>query len=230
MKAASESLELQNQDTEIKVRAEHKAGEFISKIEKVKDKRTDKVCRNSASPSSKKEKLAEIGINKMQTHRLEQMASVAEKKFKELADAKIATADYHRAMSTSNDPLPNQFSLKRIFVASALVAGWAWAVRIDSFLAMFVSYLLSCSAIALTGIGKKSGPVFRGAISGALIPSILWSAMMVLAHEDFKAAELVDAVLFGCIALPVFGAFFGAFAGALVAAGSSSSGMRCPIE
>ena len=119
-------------------------------------------------------------------------------------------------MPDTNDPPSNQFSLKWMFVATALVAGWAWSVRIESFSAMFVSYLLSCSTIALTGTGKKTGPVFRGGLAGALIPFVLWNVAMVLAHDEFKAAELFNAVLFGCIGLPLFGAFFGAFVGAIV--------------
>ncbi|MFC1758809.1 hypothetical protein ACFL2H_08580 [Planctomycetota bacterium] len=130
--------------------------------------------------------------------------------------------------TTANTPPSNQFSLKRMFVATALVALFAWGMKYESFGALFFAYFISCFAIAFTGIGKKGGPPLRGALSGALIPSVLWNTALVLGHENGSADGLVDAVLFGCIGLPIYGVFFGVFAGTMVAAGSSPVGKSSP--
>ena len=100
MKAASESLEAQNQAAEIKVRAERKAGELIAKMEKAKkgNRHIKNEERSSAEPSKTKQ-LESIGVSKTQAHRLEQMAAVPDETFEELADYQM---NPNRSSNASN--------------------------------------------------------------------------------------------------------------------------------
>lgn len=73
-KQQGESLEMQNQCAEIKIRAERKAGELLKKIIKHSGGRPKK---NSDTVSP----LSDIGITKKQSSRWQQEASVSEKEF-----------------------------------------------------------------------------------------------------------------------------------------------------
>lgn len=84
-----ESLEMQNQCAEIKLRAERRAGELLRETEKAKGSRGQLSGRNSSGgstvlpPESKAPTLKEIGITKTQSSRWQQAASLPEETFEQ---------------------------------------------------------------------------------------------------------------------------------------------------
>ena len=80
VKTIGESLEVQNAAAEIKLRAERKAGEMLSAMEKVSP--PGKKIGNSVLPNS----LADLGITKMQSSRWQREATVDDETFAELVE------------------------------------------------------------------------------------------------------------------------------------------------
>ena len=72
-KQAGESLEMQNQCAEIKIRAERRAGELIP----------EQITIGRPEKGSHDVTLKDMGIEKMQSHRWQAIASVPEEKFEE---------------------------------------------------------------------------------------------------------------------------------------------------
>ena len=70
-KQSGQSLEMQNKCAEIKLRAERRAGEILSEMDKNKGGR-----RGMRFQGETAARLADIGINKMQSHRWQKMASI----------------------------------------------------------------------------------------------------------------------------------------------------------
>ena len=70
-----ESLEMQNQCAEIKLRAERRGGEILKNMPKEPGKRTDLTSSHDAT------KLQEAGINKSQSSRWQQIAELPEEDF-----------------------------------------------------------------------------------------------------------------------------------------------------
>ena len=99
VKAAKESLAVSNQASEIKVRAERKAGEMIAGMKKAKP--GPKKITDSVSANSKQQQLESIGLQERQARRFEEMARVPDDKFEELASAEKATAEEREITSRS---------------------------------------------------------------------------------------------------------------------------------
>lgn len=72
VKASAESLEAQNAAAEIKIRAERKAGELLAKMEKA-----------AGGGDVTKPRLADLGINKMQSSRWQKEAKVSDDDFEQ---------------------------------------------------------------------------------------------------------------------------------------------------
>ena len=78
---AGESLEMQNQCAEIKIRAERRAGEMLGDMELVG------VNQHNEEGVSSCNTLADIGVTRIQSHRWQTIASVPETEFeKHVAD------------------------------------------------------------------------------------------------------------------------------------------------
>jgi N6-adenosine-specific RNA methylase IME4 len=97
-KQAGESLEMQNQCAEIKLRAERRAGELL------KEQRLNKgqlLRGRTMTPRDEAPKLEDVGINKSQSSRWQQMADLPEEKFEE----HIAKTKEERKELTTNSVL-----------------------------------------------------------------------------------------------------------------------------
>ena len=79
-KQSDESLEMQNQCAEIKIRAERRGGELLKDTARDQGE-TDKTIRSHDVTLSPPPKLEELGISKNQSHRWQQIADVPNKKF-----------------------------------------------------------------------------------------------------------------------------------------------------
>lgn len=81
MRQAGESLEMQNDVAEIKLRAERRAGEILQDMEKAQGKRTDLVpSRNEVVEA---QTYGEIGLSRTQAHRWQTIAAMPEERFEE---------------------------------------------------------------------------------------------------------------------------------------------------
>jgi len=78
-KKAKDGLEIQNRAAEIKLRAERRAGELIRELDLARGKRTDLVARRDQVNGKKT--LSELGINKSQSSRWQQVASLPQGEF-----------------------------------------------------------------------------------------------------------------------------------------------------
>ncbi len=86
-KKAKDGLEIQNRAAEIKLRAERRAGELIRELDLARGKRTDLVPRRDQVNGKKT--LAELGINKNESSRWQQVASLSQRVFeKHISDSK----------------------------------------------------------------------------------------------------------------------------------------------
>ncbi len=74
--------------TEIKVRAERKAGEFTALMEKAPGARKDIGTSSHRATRSKEQQLSEVGLTKQEASRYEQLASMSEAHF----ETAVATA------------------------------------------------------------------------------------------------------------------------------------------
>lgn len=95
-KQAGLGLEMVNDAAEIKLRAERKAGELLSVMDKRTggDAKQDITARNSLPP-----KLSDLGVSLIQSHRWQQVASVPEDEFENhIASTKSA----HRELTTAS--------------------------------------------------------------------------------------------------------------------------------
>lgn len=94
VKAAGESLTVQNDASEIKLRAERKAGEITSKMETAKNQHDAKAkcASNGELPATKKEQLEDVGVSKMQASRFEKLAEMTDEDF-ETAIEEIKSGD-----------------------------------------------------------------------------------------------------------------------------------------
>ena len=95
-KQAGESLEMQNQIAEIKLRAERRAGELLGEMESAQGKRTDLVtsCHQVDSPPT----LSDLGISRKQSSRWQQEASVPEEAFEGFV---AQTKDHGRELTSA---------------------------------------------------------------------------------------------------------------------------------
>lgn len=98
LKAAKESLAVQNQAASIKVHAERKAGEMIAAMDKAKNQHS---AGNTLLPATKREQLDDLGLSKMAAKRLEDMAIVPIEFFEQLASPDLATAAEREITSAS---------------------------------------------------------------------------------------------------------------------------------
>ncbi len=118
-RAARETLELQNQAAEIKVRAERKAGELIAKMDKRRSNQYRKKMQGSTmEPCTKGAKLQEIGVSKSQAFRLESMAAVPEEVFEQIADATKATEEGREITSSQVQKIGRQVKKGGVHVAN----------------------------------------------------------------------------------------------------------------
>ena len=122
------------------------------------------------------------------------------------------TVGYDEIMPNPNSSPPTQFSLKRMFVATALVAMWAWAFRSDSML-LAVPFVATCTASGYTGIGSRVGPIRRAAITGGMTPPVL---AVAYGFVDGRGWEFFLANLILSATPSLIGAIFGAAIGAYV--------------
>lgn len=81
LKQAGESLEMQNQCGEIKLRAERRGGELLSETDKHKGGRPSKTS-NTMLPVSTPT-LEDLGIDKMESSRMQKIAAIPEKVFEQ---------------------------------------------------------------------------------------------------------------------------------------------------
>ena len=79
-KKAEDGLEIQNRAAEVKIRAERRAGEILSEMEKARAGRPKK-NRSLAATNSSAFTYAELGINKSQASRWQQIASLSTRTF-----------------------------------------------------------------------------------------------------------------------------------------------------
>lgn len=98
-KQAGESLEMQNLCAEIKLRAERRAGELLKKQDKNEGGRPPENQSHRATGSSKPPTLEEVGINKSQSSRWQQIADLPEEKFEEHI---VKTKDDKKELTTSS--------------------------------------------------------------------------------------------------------------------------------
>ena len=91
MKASGESLLVQNQAAEIKMRAERKAGTITAAIPKSNPGRRKKGLGDSVSPKPKKEILEDAGLSKKQANRLETIAGIPDDVFEDFVDVDTTT-------------------------------------------------------------------------------------------------------------------------------------------
>lgn len=89
MKQAGESLEMQNDVAEIKLRAERRAGEILRDMEKARGAQGQFAGRDSSGgfivqpPETDPPTYAEMGLNKTQAHRWQTIANMPEEAFEE---------------------------------------------------------------------------------------------------------------------------------------------------
>ena len=112
--------------------------------------------------------------------------------------------------SPADNSPSNQFSLKWIFVLTAVVAGFLSDFRDRSMPVLLMVYCVTCLAIAATGRGQKVGSVWRGGIAGISMPA--GYAFIMLAEYASPSQ-----VVLGCFLFGFFGLWPGIFAGMLVA-------------
>ena len=84
-KQAGYSLEMQNQCAEIKIRAERKAGEMLAETELNKGGRPAEKTSNTMLQVND-QTLSDLGIERIQSHRWQKIASIPEDKFEERID------------------------------------------------------------------------------------------------------------------------------------------------
>ena len=114
-------------------------------------------------------------------------------------------------MPDTKDQPPNQFSLKRMFVVTALVAGLVWLVKQYQFLPVL---LICCIASARAGLGRLGGPIVWGAIGGLVSPCLIFALMLavtILTRDSVVYEPISDWHLlsFGILSGCVFGLPFG---------------------
>jgi hypothetical protein len=80
-RAAKLGLDAYNHAAEVKARAERKAGEFLSQLERSKGGRPNNSSQDVTSYSEYGEVLEENGINRMAAHRWQQVAEMPEEVF-----------------------------------------------------------------------------------------------------------------------------------------------------
>ena len=84
VKAQGESLEIQNKAADIRLRAERKAGELLKQMEK--NKGGWKSCGSTMEPQDDTPKLKDLGIEKKQSMRWQQIADLPEEIFEEVIE------------------------------------------------------------------------------------------------------------------------------------------------
>ena len=88
-KQAGESLEMQNEIAEIKLRAERRAGEILKEMDKNKGGRPK--TGDTVSPVPSTPTYAEVGIEKKQAERWQKEADVPEEQFEEWVASSAST-------------------------------------------------------------------------------------------------------------------------------------------
>ena len=96
IKTRHESLEAQNQAAEIKVRAERKAGELISKMEKGKTGPKDNY---QTEKQFKSDQLEAIGVSNAQAYRMGTIAKIPDEQVEGLVNAQKATEEQREITS-----------------------------------------------------------------------------------------------------------------------------------
>ncbi len=110
------------------------------------------------------------------------------------------------------------------------VAGFAWASKRHSFIALLLYYWCCCLAISLTGVGKTVGPIWRGAIAGALMPVVAYGALALIFNDGSPMPEFAAHLGIACGIVGLVGLVCGIIAGLLVAAATSPAGISSPPE
>lgn len=108
-KQARESLEVQNNVAEIKIRAERRIGEFSKELPKAQGIRTD-LTSNHDGEKLKKEVLGSVGIDPAHASRYESLASIPEKQFEEhIKETKEKKEELTTAgtLRLTKEPLPH---------------------------------------------------------------------------------------------------------------------------
>jgi len=126
-KQAGESLDMQNQCAEIKLRAERRAGEILKEQDKNEGGRPPENQSHDATSYSKPPTLEDIGINKSQSSRWQQIAGVPEQKFeayieeKKASKEEITTAGILKMPHVSHNSGNNEWYTPKEYIEAARV-------------------------------------------------------------------------------------------------------------
>lgn len=93
VRAQGQCLEIQNHAAEVKLRAERKAGELLAVMEKNRGGGDQKSNHRSHDVIGDAPKLADMGIEPMQSHRWQKIASLPEPAFEEYITQKVTAKE-----------------------------------------------------------------------------------------------------------------------------------------